>query len=398
LSLSVRDYKIKLIGADFILRLLHLCSYYTGNKLYKNLFSKLSKKGFFQSVYIPIKNPDLLNRNYFETHGLKFHYDFILKKYDRYLYKGKIKKQMRRVLEKVDTLQTTDIIHAHTLFSDGGTAYLLKKKFGKNYIISVRSTDINTFYKYAVQYRTFSHKVLVNASSIVFISHAYKKNFFELLPKSIVKSIEGKSYVIPNGIDEKWFSTKLPLVKKKEDFTKLNLLFTGSLIKRKNLITVLNLIESLSRDGLDVYLNIAGDGPLRERLITQVNQLGLDEKVVFHGNVSKEELIRLADNSDVFILPSYKETFGISYIEALSRGLPIIYTRNDGIDGYFSEGSVGYSTDPRNLDEMKDKIKNIIINYDSISKNCINEAKTFNWGDIATIYEKLYKNAANEKS
>ena len=93
------------------------------------------------------------------------------------------------------------------LFSDGGTAYLLNKKYGLNYVVSVRSADIYAFYKYAVFHRPFIHKVLKNATAVVFISHAYKKQTLDLLPKKVVKAIEQKTKVIPNGIDDKWFET-----------------------------------------------------------------------------------------------------------------------------------------------------------------------------------------------
>ena len=155
---------------------------------------------------------------------------------------------------------------------------------------------------------------------------------------------------------------------------------------------MLKLAHSLKYDdGKEVVLNVAGDGPLKEQLMAECNQLKLQEIVHFHGNVSIEKLRALADDSDIFILPSYKETFGISYIEAMSRGLPIIYTRGEGIDGFFPEGVVGYSTNPDDVDEMTDKIELILKNYPKMSNNCIEESKRFNWHDIATEYSHLYE-------
>ncbi|MBO1910409.1 glycosyltransferase family 4 protein, partial [Microvirga sp. 3-52] len=113
--------------------------------------------------------------------------------------------------------------------------------------------------------------------------------------------------------------------------------------------------------------------------------------VYFHGNVSIEKLRALADESDVFILPSYKETFGISYVEAMSRGLPIIYTRGEGIDGFFPEGVVGYSSYPDDVYDMAESIDLIQNSYTEISNNCIQESKRFNWHDIANEYRALYE-------
>lgn len=356
----------------------------------------MAKKQIAQSIYIPIRSKEVMKRNYVESDLLDFHYDLILKKYDRFLYKGKIKKQLKRIEMQVADLQSFDVVHAHTLFSDGGTAYLLKKKYGLNYMVTVRSADIYAFYKYAVLHRPFIHKVLKNATAVVFISHAYKKQTFELLPNAIVQSIEEKTLVIPNAIDDKWFEAA-PLPGKHNWKTPLNLLFTGSLDKNKNLSTVLKLVHDLRADGLDVVLNVAGDGPLRDEVTAERNQLKLQEVVNFHGNVSIDRLITLADQSDIFILPSYKETFGISYIEAMSRGVPVIYTRAEGIDGYFPEGTVGYSTDPDDVQEMKEKIHLIVANYNEISATCIREVKRFNWHDIANKYIELYKNVRSQE-
>ncbi|MCM3111980.1 glycosyltransferase family 4 protein [Lederbergia lenta] len=370
---------------------LHLCSYYIGNKLYKKLFSKLSEYKIIQTVYIPIKSKNVINRNLIETQGLNFHYDLILRKHDKYLYKSKVRKQKKRVEEQTVGLQSTSVIHAHTLFSDGGTAYLIKKKHRINYIISVRNTDINIFYKYAIHHRPFIHKVLQNASAVVFISHAYKKKTLDLLPPKVVDSIKNKIHVIPNGIDDKWFTSKLT-GKKREQSDPIRLLFTGSIDRNKNLITVINLAKKIYEEGKDVYLDVAGDGPLLDDLIAYTDKIGISARVNFHGKVSKEKLINIVDQADVFILPSYRETFGISYIEAMSRGLPIIYTRNEGIDGYFPEGVVGFSIDPSNVHEIKDKLRLVLENYEDISKRCISEAKRFNWKEISYLYFNLYKN------
>lgn len=372
------------------MKVLQLNSYYIANKLHQKLFSTIANKNVHQTIYIPIKTKELLNRNYADSPQLDFHYDLILKKYDRILYKGKIKKQMKRIEKKIPDLSSFDIIHAHTLFSDGGTAYLLKKKYGLDYIVSVRSADIYAFYKYAIHHRPFIHKVLTNASKVVFISHAYKKQTFAVLPKKVVQAIEHKSLIIPNGIDDKWFETK-PTERTECGNDPLRILFTGSLDTNKNVETVLLLVKELRSDGVNIELNVAGDGPLRKEVTKKHNQLKLQDVVTFHGNISIDRLMALADQSDIFILPSYKETFGISYVEAMSRGLPIIYTRGEGIDGFFPEGAVGYGTDPNDTDNMIENMRRIAEDYQRMSKRCVSESKRFNWNDVANEYIQLYE-------
>lgn len=370
-------------------KVLHICSYYIGNSLYKNMFTHLDKKLALQKIFIPLKTKNYIDKNIFKGSRTHHYYDVILNKFDRIFYKRKILKQMKRIEEKKILDNNINMIHAHTLFSDGGTAYYLKRKLDINYILNVRNTDINIFYKYMIHQRKFSHKVLINASAIIYISPAYKNKLEKLLPKEIVEKIQSKSYVIPNGIDEQWFMEENMAISR-DDRKKIKLFFTGLLNKNKNLDTVIKLLKSLIDEGEQVTLDVAGDGPLKEKLQAKVKSLNLTSQVKFHGKVSQKVLIQLIDECDIFILPSFHETFGISYIEAISRGKPVIYTRNEGIDGYFREGEVGYSTNPQDIEEMKKKIELIMGNYKEISENCLIKAKKFNWKDITDFYNEIY--------
>ncbi|GAF71811.1 unnamed protein product, partial [marine sediment metagenome] len=94
--------------------------------------------------------------------------------------------------------------------------------------------------------------------------------------------------------------------------------------------------------------------------------------------------------SDIFIMPSQKETFGLVYGEAMSQGLPIIYSKGQGIDGYFKEGKVGYSVNPNDTNDIIKKIELILENYHNISKNCHDMVEKFSWENIARTYHNIY--------
>ncbi|MFP3344631.1 glycosyltransferase, partial [Halomonas sp. SIMBA_159] len=85
------------------------------------------------------------------------------------------------------------------------------------------------------------------------------------------------------------------------------------------------------------------------------------DNVDFAGHISDAiKLKGMYEKSDIFILPSFKETFGIVYVEAMASGLPILYSRNQGIDGYFEEGKVGYSIDPYSVKDIEKKLFQVI--------------------------------------
>jgi L-malate glycosyltransferase len=89
-------------------------------------------------------------------------------------------------------------------------------------------------------------------------------------------------------------------------------------------------------------------------------------------------------------MPSFNETFGLVYIEAMSQGLPVIYSKGQGIDGYFNEGKVGFSVNPGNISDIATRIENILENYDEMNKNAITAVKEFKWSKIADKYIDIY--------
>ena len=94
-------------------------------------------------------------------------------------------------------------------------------------------------------------------------------------------------------------------------------------------------------------------------------------------------------------MPSFKETFGIVYLEAMSQGLPIIYSQNQGIDGYFKDRAPGYSVDPYSINDIKSKILLAFDNYEELSSNAFYQVDNFSWKDISKKYNELYSNCIN---
>lgn len=376
------------------MRILHLCTYYVGNQLYKNMASTFSQKGIAQDIYIPIRNQEDIDKNRLSNHDelIEYHYDFILNKYDRYFYMNKIKKQMKSVEEKVISKKNIEFIHAHTVFSDGGTAYKLKQKYGINYLVTFRNTDINTFYKYAVHLRPFMYQILLNASSIVFISEAYKKTVLSLLPKEILKKVKDKMIVLPNGVDQFWLEESSEKMVKKEMRKSLDLLFIGTLDENKNLSTVIQAVDKLLQKNKEVKLHVVGKGPSEDKLKVLIKQLDLEKNIILHGFVAdKNRLKNIMKDCDIFVMPSFKETFGLVYVEAMSQGLPVIYTKNQGFDGFFEQGIIGYAVNPNDNQSVVTAIENISENYSAISKESIKQSKRFNWDKITNRYIDIYK-------
>ena len=130
--------------------------------------------------------------------------------------------------------------------------------------------------------------------------------------------------------------------------------------KNKNINRVL---QELS--GLDMSINwrysIIGDGDERSILEKLSKDLNLEDKVDFFGLLEHDEVLEHLEKSDVFIMLSSIETFGIVYLEAMAKGNIVIGSKNTGIDGFISDGFNGFLSSPETNGELKDLLEKILI-------------------------------------
>src|SRR5690606_21930327 len=127
-------------------------------------------------------------------------YSKIINKHlDRIFYKNKISKITLDIEEKIG-LSGIDLVHAHTWYSDGGVALMLYKKFKIPFIVAIRSTDLNFFYKYYLHLRGWGNEILTNCTKVIFISACYKKSFERFQRNRWVNKLQ----LIPNGIEDIW--------------------------------------------------------------------------------------------------------------------------------------------------------------------------------------------------
>lgn len=132
------------------MRILHICNDFCGSKVHANLYAELDKQGVQQTVYTYFLDASLSGKNNFEGMATVFVHRPILSKRHRILYHKKIRDVYTDLKMQLSAaLNTYDLAHATTLFSDGAVALRLYKEYGVPYIVTVRNTDINEFLGYA---------------------------------------------------------------------------------------------------------------------------------------------------------------------------------------------------------------------------------------------------------
>lgn len=307
------------------------------------------------------------------------------RKWDRILFAYKQRKIIKNI-ESSYEISDFDMLHGYTLFSDGNVAYTLHKKYGIPYVVAVRNTDVNSFFKYRPHLRGRGVRILHNAAAVFFLSASYRDQVIEhYVPKKYREEIMGKAQIIPNGIDPFWF-TKGEKHGKPEG-NSVDLVFAGNINRNKNILTAAESCRILRQRGYDGNLTVIGkiaDPEVAEELKS------IPYVKLFPG-MTKEELAQVYGTKDIFVMPSYYESFGLVYAEAMSQGLPVLYTRGQGFDGQFPEGFVGYSVNPKDPKEIADRIEQILKDYEPMSARCIDNSKVFRWEAFATTYYDIYK-------
>ncbi len=180
---------------------------------------------------------------------------------------------------------------------------------------------------------------------------------------------------------------------------KVEIIYVGKLIKRKRLDF---LIKALCKIDDKLWnLNVIGAGPMQKKYKKLVQKLSLEKNVHFLGTFPKNKVFEYMDKADIFCMPSVKETLGLVYLEAMSRGCITIGTINEGIDGIIQNGYNGYLVES-NVEKIylliKDIINKNIKEKEEISKNAIKTIQLYNEKDMSERYLKIVMKILNNES
>jgi len=249
-------------------------------------------------------------------------------------------------------------------------ADLINEKLKLPHISIVHQSDYHILsdFKYSIYFKNRLKKALKNSTLI-----GARNNF---LAQKL-----GADFVLPSFVDVE------KIVQNKEfKRDKLRIITLSKLIKRKNIDLV---ISSLSKVDFDFEYSIYGEGSERTYLEKLIKKYNLQNKIKIYPHIEHNKIWDELDKNNVFILPSVNETFGISYLEAMSRGLITIGTIGTGIDGVIKNSENGYLIEPKvsAIKEILEKINNQ--NNDEIIKNSLLNIKNYTENEIMNKYNKI---------
>jgi len=230
-----------------------------------------------------------------------------------------------------------------------------------------------------------------------------KADFFQVIAKYMKERIRERGFrapikVIPNGVDIKHFSQELPnevLKKLRQDL--------GIKEKEKVIITVSRLIEKKAVDDIikaipylkfPVKFLVIGTGKELKKLQKLVNDISIQDEVLFLGYISHKNLPKYLKISDVFIRPSLIEGLGNSFLEAMAASVPIIATPIEGIPDFLRDKKTGLFCQIRNPKDIAQKIE-LLLTDDNLRQKIIVQAKKlieqkYNWQIVSEQMKSIY--------
>ena len=272
------------------IKVLHINSNYIFTQLHQNMLEKLDDhcelvNQVFMAAYD--KNMGIVTPNENVCVCECF------KKRDRFFFNYKQNKISKALLKSFD-IETFDIIHAYTLFTDGNCAYKIFQKYNIPYVVAIRNVDVNVFFAKMLHLRKRGIDIMRNAKAIFFLSHEYKRQVFDkFIPRRLYDELWKKSFILPNGIDDFWLNNKPSANHELNDVIKL--VYAGRIDKNKNIPTIQQAMDILFKQGYNVELTVVGrvqDQAEYESILKNPKTKSMPAK-------PKEELIKIYRNADI---------------------------------------------------------------------------------------------------
>jgi L-malate glycosyltransferase len=293
-------------------------------------------------------------------------------------------------------LHKIDLLHVHYAIPHAYAGYMAKQMLKDQGIIipmvtTLHGTDItlvgnHPFYKTAV---TFS---INKSDKVTSVSQSLKDDTLRLF------DIRNEIEVIPNFIELNIDKTDVnscnrsALAKSDERI----LTHISNFRKVKNIPDVIQIFYLVQKQ-IKAKLMMVGDGPEKVKAEKLCEELGISDKVIFFGN--SNEINQILNYTDLFLLPSQTESFGLAALEAMACGVPVISSNSGGLSEVNIQGVSGFLSDVGNKKEMAENALKILatdIILNEFKVRALQVAQGYSIENVVPLYEKLYLSALEE--
>ena len=294
-------------------------------------------------------------------------------------------------------LYKIELLHVHYAIPHAYAGYMAKQMLKDEGIIipmvtTLHGTDItlvgnHPFYKPAVSFS-------INKSDIVTsVSQSLKEDTYNLF------NIKKEIHVIPNFIEldkirnESLISCQRSVMAKKEERIVTHI---SNFRKVKRIPDIIKIFYKI-QEKIPAKLMMVGDGPEKAKAEQLCEDLGIQDKVIFFGN--SNEIDQILSLSDLFLLPSETESFGLAALEAMAWSVPVISSNSGGLPEVNFDGVSGYLSNVGDVEKMAENALKILESDETLNQfrtNALEVAKQFDIKNILPLYENLYLKAIND--
>lgn len=254
-------------------------------------------------------------------------------------------------LERSIAAQGADLIHAHTE-TLAPAALAVAQRHGIPLIVTLHGENTNARLMTAPRQKARFRAALSGAARLVIVGEPLRPYAERLSGR------KGGIVTVWNGVE----APKAPRSIPAPDTAPVQMICTANLQEGKGVDLLLSALGRLEAEteGTAWRLTVIGDGPLRDALERQAHDLGIGARVVFTGALTPEEVFAQLRQGDVFILPSYREAFGIAYLEAMASGLLTIGVEGQGPAQFIEHGTTGFLLPPRDVTAIETLLRAIL--------------------------------------
>ena len=296
-------------------------------------------------------------------------------------------------LVKIIKKENIDILHVHYAIPHAYAGYMAKEMLKQEgihipMVTTLHGTDItlvgsHPFYRPAVSFS------INNSDIVTSVSGSLKRDTLRLF--EITKEID----VVPNfidykNIDEEFSDCQRDIMANDDERIVTHI---SNFRKVKRISDVIDVFYRLQLE-IPSKLLMVGEGPERKGAELQVKELGIEDRVKFLGN--SNEIDKILCFSDLFLLPSEAESFGLAALEAMVNKVPVVSSNAGGIPEVNVDGVTGYLSNVGNIAEMAQNAIRILqddTTLETFKENAKKEAAKFDIQNIVPLYEDLYERA-----
>ena len=207
-------------------------------------------------------------------------------------------------------------------------------------------------------------------------------------------NLKNMPFVCYSGIPDKYLQTFKLNIQKFKNIVKWKIAFVGRLISYKNVDVIIKALSSIKN--INWELSIIGEGPEKEKLRSLTIELGCENRVIFYGKISRDCVMDILNEMNVFVMVSNNEVFGLAYLEAMASSCITIASKNGGVDGIILDGKNGFLCNQGDVNDLNKKLLKIFdMDENDIKKlveNSYNTVKKYSDSNVAKLYLKNVMN------